>query len=81
MNKDLPIEAAKNIAEEYDLEQVILLCRDMKDNTVHLVTYGTTKTDSTFAALDGEKLKRVLDAVPSSFEDAIAAAERLGIEK
>jgi len=71
----LPVQAAKDVAEKYDLDQVILLCRDMKDNIVHVVTYGQNEEDKGMAALDGAKIRQVLAAVPATFEEAIEAAE------
>jgi len=74
----LPIKVAKDVANKYGLDQVILLCRDHKTNLVHRVTYGKTKKDCDMAALDGKKIGAMLEAVPTSLEDAIKAARQVG---
>jgi hypothetical protein len=71
----LPIEAAKSVSERYDLDQIILIARDMKTNTVHCVTYGKSNTDAGMAAMDGAKLRAVIAAQPTSLEDAVEAAK------
>lgn len=48
MPKRIPIKAAKRVAEEHGLRQVILLGWD-GENT-HIVTYGVTKADCAAAA-------------------------------
>ena len=78
MNK-LPIQAAKDVMEKYNLEQVILIARESNGedarDTVHVVTYGKTKQDCDMAAVDGEKLRRVIEGSPTSLKDAVKLAE------
>jgi hypothetical protein len=66
VNRRLPIRAARDIAREFKLDQVILIGyeRDM-DHTfprqmTHVVTYGKSKVDCLQAAQGGNKLKKVL---------------------
>lgn len=75
MKGKLPVEAAKDVAECYDLDQVILIARSHKDNLIHFVTYGKSDQDCGMAAMDGRKLKAVVEACPTSLEDAIDAAK------
>jgi hypothetical protein len=48
MPKRIPILAAENIADKYNLKQVILIGWD--GDLVHIVTYGKTKADCEAAA-------------------------------
>lgn len=43
--KRLPIKAAKELAEKYNQDQVILVTWDKKDKCTHTVSYGKTKED------------------------------------
>jgi len=56
MPKRIPIKAAKDVAKQYDLLQVILLAWDGEQT--HVVTYGTTLKDCGQAAIGGNKIKR-----------------------
>jgi len=75
----LPLEAARDVLEKYDLDQVILIARDHGGQSfgpiVHSVTYGKTKQDCDMAAVDGEKLRRVIEGRPTSLEDALEMAD------
>lgn len=51
MPKRVPIAAAKRVAEEQGLQQVVLLGFD--GNLVHVVTYGVTKKACEAAAKGG----------------------------
>lgn len=48
MTKRIPILAAENVADKYDLKQVLLIGFD--GERVHVVTYGKTKADCEAAA-------------------------------
>jgi hypothetical protein len=48
MPKRIPILAAENIADKYNLKQVLLIGWD--GERVHVVTYGKTKADCEAAA-------------------------------
>lgn len=58
MPKYLPIKAAKVVAEEHELEQVILVAWDGK--RAHVVTYGTTIEACDQAAQGGNVVKAAL---------------------
>lgn len=64
MSKKLPVKLAKDVCKEYDLEQVIVLCRD-KDGYEHIVTYGCNEEECKNAGVSGDKLK-VLKGWPDS---------------
>lgn len=70
----LTIDAARTISESFDLDQVIIFGRDLDTWMVHQATYGKTDIDAGMAAVDGEKISAMLRAMPTSLEDAIAAA-------
>lgn len=55
MPKRIPIKVAKNVAEETNCQQVILLAWDGK--RTHIVTYGKTADDCAQAAAGGNMLK------------------------
>jgi len=69
----LPVAAATEVLEKYGLDQVLLIARD--GDTTHYVTDGKTKKDKDMAAVDGEKLRRVVHGSPTSYEDALALAD------
>lgn len=58
--KRLPITAARNIAEQYDQDQVILVTWDAVDGLMHVVTYGKTIKGCADAAAGGNLVKRAL---------------------
>lgn len=53
---DIPIAAAKRIAEEYDYDQVIIIARKV-DRNEHVTTYGKDKANCNVAAKVGDFLK------------------------
>lgn len=48
--KGVPIEVAKQIAEQYSKDQVIVVTWDSAFGMCHVVTYGKNKDDSLQAA-------------------------------
>lgn len=46
----VPVPAAQKIADEYDKEQVIIICGDNKHNMLHFTSYGKTATEKLDAA-------------------------------
>lgn len=42
----IPLTAAKDLANDYDLSQVILVAFDRTDGSTHVVTYGRTIQDT-----------------------------------
>lgn len=71
---DLPVDAAKALADSDGLDQIIVFARDHKTNTVHSVSWGRSAQDCGMAAMDCQKLRAVLAAQPTSLKDAVAAA-------
>ena len=59
MPKRLAIKAARTIAEQYGLRQVIVIAWD--GDQTHVTTYGKTPLEADQAALGGDKLKAVLN--------------------
>ena len=53
---DIPISAAKEIAEKYDYDQVIIIARKVGRNE-HCTTYGTNREHCSIAARCGDFLK------------------------
>jgi hypothetical protein len=58
MPKRIPIAAAKRIATDHDLRQVILVAWDGK--LMHVVTYGKSVEDCDQAAQGGNRVKAAL---------------------
>lgn len=58
--KRLPIKTAKELAEAYELDQVILLGWSKETGITHVVTYGKTLEDCKQAADGGNRLKKSL---------------------
>lgn len=58
--KQVPIAAAKRISEQYDKDQVIIICWDKKFSRTHITTYGATKEECRQAAKGGTVIARCL---------------------
>lgn len=58
MPKRIPVSAAKAVATQFDLSQVILLAWD--GERTHVVTYGRTVEDCDQAAMGGDKMKAAM---------------------
>ena len=71
----LPITAAKNLGKKYGLSRVLVIAVDEVGDRTHTVSWGDTKQNCGFAAMDIQKLRAVLEAQPTSLEDAVAAAK------
>lgn len=54
--KPIPISAAKQIAEEYDYDQVVVIARKVGQGE-HVTTYGKDKANCDVAARIGDFLK------------------------
>lgn len=74
--KRLPIKAAKDLAEAYDQEQVILVTWDAVDKLTHVVTYGKTLAACEQAAQGGNTIKKML-----GFPDAMCHDEPARIRR
>lgn len=53
---DIPVSAARKIAEEFDYDQVIIIARKVGRNE-HVTTYGRDKVHCEIAAKAGDFLK------------------------
>lgn len=60
MPKRVPITAAKRLAQEQGLKQVVVLGYD--GDLVHVVTYGATKADCAAAAASGKWIMSALNS-------------------
>lgn len=58
--KDIPIEVAQRIAEEFDKDQVIIVTWDKLHGRTHVTTYGKTLEECHQAAKGGNMIKRAL---------------------
>jgi len=54
--KDIPISAAKKIAEQFDYDQVVIIARKVGQGE-HVTTYGVDKANCDVAARIGDFLK------------------------
>lgn len=72
--KEVPIEAAKRIAEEFDKSQVIIVCWDPEHCLTHVTTYGKSLKDCEEAAMGGDFVREAL-GVPE--EDCHVTPNRL----
>lgn len=57
---DVPIDAAKRIADEFDKDQVIIVCWDKIHGKTHVTTYGKTIEECEQAAKGGNLVKKAL---------------------
>jgi hypothetical protein len=73
--KDIPIQAAQDIAEAYEKDQVIILCWDEKSKLLWTTTYGKSDTDKVQAAIGGNLVadflntKREHNEIPDKFKE------------
>jgi hypothetical protein len=58
--KRFPIRAAKEVAQKYNQDEVILVTRDRKNNLIHVVSYGKTLVDCADAANSANNLRKHL---------------------
>lgn len=58
--KRIPISAAKEIAQKYGQDQVIIVTWNKVTGTEHVVTYGKSLDDCDQAAQGGNRVKRAL---------------------
>lgn len=64
--KRIPIKAAKEVAEKYHQDQVVLMCFDRTLGLTHVVTYGKTIKDCEQAAIGGNRIKKEILKWPDS---------------
>lgn len=65
----MPIKAAKDVADLYGQDQVILLSFDKETGLTHVVTYGRTIADCEQAAMGGNRIKEFLRFDASKCQD------------
>ena len=58
--KNIPLSAAKKIADLYGQSQVIIVTWDKVNKRQHVVTYGSSPSDSDDAAIGGDFIKKAL---------------------
>lgn len=72
--KPIPIKAAREIAEAYGYDQVVIYARKVGDDPAphgeHLTTYGRTPEHCAVAARISETLQRFMGWKPSTTEAA-----------
>lgn len=71
--KRIPIKAAKDIAEKYNQEQVVIITFDKKEPRTHVVTYGKSLFDCQQIADWGNWLKEEVLMWPKSLCQDIPA--------
>jgi hypothetical protein len=57
---DVPIDAAKRIANEFEKDQVVIVCWDKRHGKTHVTTYGKTIEECEQAAQGGNFVKKAL---------------------
>ncbi len=72
--KRIPISTAKDIANKFDQDQVIVITFSKKTGLTHVVTYGKSKEDCIQAAQGGNIIKR--DVLKWPEEECVAAPAR-----
>ena len=60
MYKEIPIKAAKKLADKFDKNQVIIITWDKEHGRTHVTTYGKTEQECFEAAQGGEVIKQAL---------------------
>lgn len=59
-SKRIPIKTAKEFANKFEKDQVIILSWDKATGTTWVTTYGKTKEDCIQAAKGGNRIKKML---------------------
>ena len=59
--KPIPIKTAKDIANTFDKDQVIIVTWDKTHGRTHVTTYGKTLEECAQAAEGGNQVKRALE--------------------
>ena len=67
--KDIPIEAAQSVAEQFDKDQVIIICWDKAFGKTHVTTFGKSQVEAKEAARGGNLLKEYLGWPDSECQD------------
>lgn len=75
--ENLPIKAAKDLGKKYDLDRVLIIATSTKHDRTYTVSWGKTKEDCGFAAMDIQKLRAVIKEQPTSLYEAKQVAARI----
>jgi len=76
--KEVPVSAAKTIAEKFDKQEVIVLTVDREFNKVHITTYGENKHYCKNAEITGDFLAEVLQVKqPEIYGELIERAKEI----
>jgi len=75
--ENLPIKAARDLGKKYDLDRVLIIATSTKHDRTYTVSWGKTKEDCGFAAMDIQKLRAVIKEQPTSLADAVEVAKRV----
>ena len=76
--KEVPISAAKTIAENFDKQEIIVLSVDREFNKVHITTYGANKHYCKNAEITGDFLAEVLQVKqPELYGELIERAKEI----
>lgn len=71
MSEPIPISSAKNIAQRYGYDQVVIYGRKVgTDGGEHMTTYGVNKAHCSVAAKMGNVLKRFMGWTVADQDDA-----------
>jgi hypothetical protein len=83
--KRVPVTAAKNIADTYDKEEIIILAIDRKHDKVHITTYGKTKAACKTAEMTGDFLSEIFqlqdDNAPKYFNELVEEIKTAWLKK
>lgn len=76
MSKRIPIAVAKRIADDYDMNQVIIVTWDDKAKVTHVVTYGKSVEECVQAAQGGNFVKKALGWPEDQCKDMPSRAKK-----
>ena len=74
--KKMPIKAAKDLAEKYGQDMVILVTWEQKTNTTHTVSYGRTLEQCEAAANSINKVRAVVGFPPEKCAEVPARVKK-----
>lgn len=77
MKAKIPISAAKEFAEKWGLNQVLIIAKSKNPNIDHTLSYGKTPEDSGMAAMAIQQLRAVIKAQSTSLKEALEVANKI----
>lgn len=70
-SKSLPATAARDVLNEYGMDEVIIIARRYSDDGVfHHATWGTTDKAAGQAAIAGDSISKMISEQPSDYGEA-----------